>query len=256
MRRLLVILLFIFFSAPWAVASRCPSPPVLEKEIRKVFPRARKLKVERVSPAPLPGFCQVLVDLGGPFKRMVYVDSRLNYLLVGQLINLKTRENITRRELSRYLRLKPEELKRLESLVAFTEGRARKFVYLVTDPDCPFCKRLEKTLKKFVDRGQLTVRVILMPLSKLHPGAEKKAIALICDRKGLKELISGYTSGNLCPEGKKKVAESINYLRRLGIRSTPTLILPDGRLIQGALPEPFLARVLGITPGSPHRSSP
>ncbi len=240
-------MVFFFSMGTLAQAASCPSASDLEAALKKAFPRARNIKVEKVGPSKqLPGFCEAVIGSGGPFKSIIYVDQKGNYALLGQLINLKTGQNLTREKIMELSKLKPEQLKKLEKLVAFTAGKGKKTVYLVTDPDCPFCKRLEGTLDEFIKEGKLTVKVILFPLERLHPKAKEKCVAIICDQKGWEELKVGYTSTNQCEEGKKKIAEAQKYLASLGIRGTPALILPDGRLIRGALPKDRLSKILGL----------
>jgi len=242
-----VMLLFTFLSAGLALGAKCPSAPEIEKALKKTFPRARNLKVEKVSPSKeLAGFCEAVISSGGPFKNIIYVDHQGKYALLGQLLNLKTGENLTRQKIMALSRLKPEQVKKLDELVAFTVGKGPKTAYLITDPDCPFCKKLESTLDEFLKEGKLTLKVVLFPLERLHPKAKEKCVAIICDRKGWEELRSGYTSTNQCEEGQKKIEAAQKYLSSLGIRGTPALVLPDGRIIRGALPKERLAKMLGL----------
>lgn len=55
--------------------------------------------------------------------------------------------------------------------ISFTYGTGKKELYLFTDPECPYCKRFEKTAKGLLN--DYTVHVILYPL-KFH----KKAPAM------------------------------------------------------------------------------
>ena len=66
----------------------------------------------------------------------------------------------------------PKDLKTIKEGVAFSYGTGSKEIYIVTDPECPYCTRLEKTV-----HGKLsdyTVHVIFFPLS-FH----KKAPAMV-----------------------------------------------------------------------------
>jgi len=246
MRYFFVAIWFLFLGLGSLQAAECPSPSQIETALKKVFPRAKNFKVIKVSPSSLPGFCEAVVGSGGPFKNVIYVDQKGEYAFLGQLVNLKTGENLTRKRVMELSKLTPSQMKELEKYVAFTAGKGPKTVYLITDPDCPFCKKLEKTLSELIAEGKITVKVILMPLERLHPKAKEKCVALICDKKGFAELMAGYTSTNQCEEGKKKVEEAQKYLASLGIRGTPALVLPDGRILRGALPKEKLVELLGL----------
>ena len=231
---LLTLLIFFGLIFSWSWAGTCPSPEEVLTSLKKLFSRARTLRVEEIRPAPVEGFCEVVVVPAPGAKKLFYLDEKGRYAFFGQLYDFKKGENLTQRRLAELNRLSPDQLKELDSLVAFQVGRGPKTLYLVTDPDCPFCRRLEATLDGLLKEGRITLKVILYPLTALHPEAKKKCISLICDHKGWSELLAGYVSDHLCPEGQAKVEKAVKRLSSLGIRATPTLIFPDGRVFPGA----------------------
>jgi thiol:disulfide interchange protein DsbC len=66
----------------------------------------------------------------------------------------------------------PKDAKTVKEGVAFTYGNGKKEIYLITDPECPYCSKFEKAVKGKLD--DYTVNVILFPLS-FH----KKAPAMV-----------------------------------------------------------------------------
>ena len=227
----------------WAA---CPPKEKITQDLLKVFPRLKTVQIQKIRPSKVPGFCEVVLTLRGRKKSIFYVDENGRFAFLGQLVDFKTGENLTRKHLEELNRLSLKDLAAIEKVVAFTTGEGKKVVYLVTDPDCPFCKRLEKTLSELIKGGQLQVKVILYPLGLLHPQAKKKCVAIICDKKGWEGLISGYISENQCEEGLKKIEETRKLMVQLGIRGTPTLILPDGRVIRGARSKEELKQKIGL----------
>lgn len=99
------------------------------------------------------------------------------------------------------------------------------------------------------EAGEIQVRVLMFPLDS-HPQAKPKCVAVICDEKGFEDLDSGYTSENQCDEGVAKVEETIAYLRKKGIGSTPTYIFTDGLYQSGLLAADPLRNRLGIAPAA------
>ena len=57
----------------------------------------------------------------------------------------------------------PKDAKIVKAGVAFSYGTGSKEIYLITDPECPYCTKLEKALHGKL--GDYTVHVILFPLS-------------------------------------------------------------------------------------------
>jgi len=95
------------------------------------------------------------------------------------------------------------------------------------------------------EAGEITVRVLMFPLDT-HKGAKAQCVAVICDEKGFDELEANYTSGNQCAEGVSKVDETVAFLRKKGIGSTPTYIFLDGLYRAGVIPAEQLRTRLGL----------
>lgn len=53
-----------------------------------------------------------------------------------------------------------------------TRGNGERKLMVMTDPDCPYCRKLEATLK---DVDNVTITYLFFPIPSLHPDAERKA---------------------------------------------------------------------------------
>ncbi|MBI4767651.1 MAG: hypothetical protein HY787_24160, partial [Deltaproteobacteria bacterium] len=80
----------------------------------------------------------------------------------------------------------------------------------------------------------LSVRFLFFPLDS-HKGAREQCISILCDHKGIEGFDSGYRSNNQCSEGTQKVDNTIAFLKKKGINSTPTFIFMDG-IFQSGVP--------------------
>jgi len=228
---------FFFFNF---LSQNCPKIDSIQKSLDSIQPG---IKVETIKSSPVEGLCEVVVNLPNEEKGLFYTDSTGKYIITGSIVEMNTLKNLTQeklRDLNKKV-LSKEQLSKLDKMVDFTYGDSKNVVYFVTDPDCPHCKKAEDILNKLVNEGKLTVKVILLPIEALHPEAKPKAISLICDNKGFKELMEGYKSSSLCEEGKKKINQNISFLfNELKIRGTPTFIFPNGEIITGTLPESYI----------------
>jgi len=123
-----------------------------------------------------------------------------------------------------------------------------------TDPDCPYCRALDKFWKAKAAEGK-PVRRLVYFVSGIHPKAAAKAEHIMCsDDKtaAFHALYEGTAPGNLrsCAVGKAKVEADAALVRKLGIGGTPSLIV-DGRLISGfqqAELEEFLTKAMPAKP--------
>ena len=242
-----ILLVSCILAGAARVSAQCPTPDKIQGSLKKLFPN---VEPGAIQPTEVKGICQVQVKLG-PQIRLLYVDGSGEYFLAGNLIEAKSGRNLTMENTQLLNRLGAEDLRQLEALTAFTLGKGDKVLYFVTDPQCPYCKQAEAILKKMTDKGELTVRFILFPLPS-HKGAKEQCISIICDKKGLEGLEKGYKSENQCADGVKKVDESMAFLQKKGISSTPTFIFSDGIVNPGLMPEEALRQRLGLPPAGPN----
>lgn len=210
-----------------------------EATIRKAFAeRYPRIVIQSVTPTALPGIYELWA--GG---QLLYVDARGDYLLMGPLVDTRTRTNLSQQRLAELSRVDFSSLP-LDQSIALVKGQGARRIAVFSDPDCPFCKRLEKELAQM---DNLTVHLFLLPLAELHPGAPAVARDVWCagDRAA---AWRGYMLENRRP-GEGACDTPLKDIARLaadlGIAGTPAIILPDGRRIDGAVPAARLEALLG-----------
>lgn len=219
----------------------CPTKEQIKDSVKGLL--TRDFTVESVSELKnVKGLCEVVVKIG--IQPLVfYVDSKGEYLLAGNLISLKEKKNITQERQQEFMRVSAETLKELEKHVNVRHGSGSKYIYFITDPDCPFCKRSNPIVEEWAKKNGVQIRLIFFPLP-MHPEAFGKAVAVICDKKGFKEYAEGYTSSNQCEEGKRAVQANIELMNRLGINGTPTFIGMNGKVHSGLPAEEDLNKLI------------
>jgi thiol:disulfide interchange protein DsbC len=116
---------------PAAAFAQCPSADQVGKTIQEVF--KRPIEVKKVTPATLKGLCEVQVSFQGR-PNVLYTDTSGAYFVTGHLIEAASGKDLTEETLSALNSLTPEDLKKIDSLVAMTVGAKGKPVYFVTDP--------------------------------------------------------------------------------------------------------------------------
>jgi thiol:disulfide interchange protein DsbC len=123
-------------------------------------------------------------------------------------------------------------LKKLEEHVNMIEGKGEKYVYYISDPDCPFCQRFSPMLKEWAKKNNVQIKVILYPLP-IHPKAKPKSIAMVCDGKGYDDIHADVSTKNQCQKGKEAIEKNLKFLQEIGVSGTPTIIGMNGRYIVG-----------------------
>uniref|UniRef100_UPI004049EBA2 DsbC family protein n=1 Tax=Dissulfurimicrobium sp. TaxID=2022436 RepID=UPI004049EBA2 len=238
---------FVFLSitsglATLFAAEGCPQPDAVQKVISEIFKKAN-IKVSKIAPSQAPGLCEVQLKLNEQ-AGIVYTDPKGDFLIAGQLYKTSDGTNITQKMVMELNRFSQADMERLSALTAFKIGKG-KVVYIVTDPQCPYCKKAEEIIVPMAQAGQLELRVLLFPL-QFHQGAKEEAISIICDNKGIEGLQSRYRSENQCEAGRKKVEDTIAFLSKKGVTGTPTYIFQDGLFQSGVIQADELKKRLGI----------
>lgn len=195
--------------------------------LQRVFPQGN---VQTVEKTPVPGVLEAAID-----GRIVYVTEDGRYILGGPLLDVAGKRNITEARLDAINAIPFESLP-LQWAIKRVKGKGSRRIAIFEDPDCPYCRVLEQTLKGMDD---LTVYVLLYPLEKTHPGATEKSKAVWCAQDRLAAWDAVMSTGTV-PGGRRDcdnpVAKIVEFASRHRITGTPTSILEDGRRLVGAVP--------------------
>ncbi len=247
----LVLPLFLSASCQ-GFGGSCPSEDEVREAVTGLI--SGNYTVEDISPLKqIRGLCQVVVKVRNQ-PIVFYIDPEAKYILAGNLLEIETRKNLTREVAREYMKVDENILAELEKRVNFTYGEGTKYIYYITDPDCPFCKRTEPILEEFAKKHNVKIKVILFPLP-IHPEAFAKSVGLICDKKGFKELMSKEELEKLykkykdekkqCEAGKKAVRDNLQFLtHQMGVTGTPTLVGMNGKIISGVPREEDLLELI------------
>lgn len=191
--------------------------------------------VKSVKPAPVRGLYELSIQQGGQTVTG-YLDYGKKHLIGGQIFDLTTgRLAGAPPEKKKVERINPSRLSMKDSLV-MGNPIAKKKLFVFTDPECPYCAKLHAELKKLVAmEPNVAIYIKLYPL-KMHPKAYDKA-RVILGAKSLALLERSFAGGTLPAPGprdaKKPVDDTMRFAESVGINSTPTLVLPDGRVLTG-----------------------
>lgn len=100
-------------------------------------------------------------------------------------------------------------------------------------------------MKKVVaERKDIAFYIKLYPLP-MHKEAYGKSKAVVCEKS--LELLEDVYNGKPVPPAKcetKAIDETIELAKKLGISSTPTMILPNGAVVTGYKEAPALIEML------------
>lgn len=210
----------------------------LRKAIEATYPQ---VKVDSVTKTSFGGLYEVFA--GG---QILYADDKLTFLITdGQLIDPKTKRNITGTRLEELTKIDVSTLP-LDQAIKVVKGNGSRKLYVFSDPDCPYCKRLEQN--ELINITDVTVYTFLYPLEQLHPDAGNKARAIWCAPDKATAWQDWIDNGQL-PKTTSTCDTPIDKIADLGkkynITSTPTLIFTDGKRMLGAYPAKDIEKGMG-----------
>lgn len=204
-------------------------------------------KVNGIEFSEIPGMWVADVEKGD--RRLpVYIDFSKQYLVSGNVIRLKDRENMTQQRSAEMNKVDISRIP-LDDALLLGKASAKKRIIVFTDPECPYCVKLHAELKEVVKRDDnIAFLIKLFPL-KMHPNAYSISKSIVCN-KSLEMLELSFAGKSVPPPlcATTAVDQTIVLASDLGIQSTPTLVMPDGLIVPGyKTADALLALITGKT---------
>ena len=203
-----------------------------------------------VGASPVGGLWEVAVEKAGR-RWPLYIDFSKEYVIAGQIVQLSTKKNLTG---SRMLSMNRVDVSQIPLAGSIVVGKtdAKRRIVVFDDPNCPHCAKLHETAKEIVAKHpDVAFFVRPFPRNGDRPTYET-ALSIVC--AGTAQALEDAFAGKPLPKGKcgsKAVDETIQAAKRFNIRSTPTMVFPDGRVVPGALEAERILSLLKEEAGGP-----
>jgi thiol:disulfide interchange protein DsbC len=180
-----------------------------------------------INPTPWPGVFEVVMG-----ANLAYVDESGQYFLFGHLYDMKSQRDLTAERKDSISTIDFDALP-LSDAMKEVRGNGSRVLAIFSDPDCPYCQKLESDIR---DLTNVTIYTFLMPLVSLHPAAHSKAVSIWCASDRTAAWHAMMRRGEAVPQAEcpHPVDRNVALGERLGINGTPTLIALDGRMLPGA----------------------
>lgn len=220
-----VTLSLVFCLISGAVNSAAAKKSSPEEILQKLFP---KLRYTKISKTGIEGLYEVMTD-----GKIIYFYPKTGYLFFGEIVNKEGR-SLTRERLAeeRFKLLSPDDLKK-----GIKVGNGKNVVIEVTDPDCPYCRKMHAYWSM---RTDVTRYIYFKPLD-MHPDALKKVKYILASSDRLKSLFEAYC-GKL--DNNREILDKIydnngmleaqkSVVEKLQVSGTPSFWV-NGKFVSGA----------------------
>jgi thiol:disulfide interchange protein DsbC len=209
---------------PAAIELKDIPPADFQQRLKDKFPGADGAKIERA----FPGFWAVSKD-----EEILFFNDDQTIMINGNVVDLVNKESITSKIMEKNKpKIDVSELP-IKDAIKLTSGKHK--VYVFSDPDCPYCKRLEASLNQLKDAE---IYIFPLPLASLHPNSTAIAESIWCN-KNQKKAWMAYMDANTTPKESKcdnPISRNLALAEKLRIHGTPAIIFADGSVIPGAIP--------------------
>ena len=203
-----------------------------EDEIRKTLTErfANLPKIDEIRQTPMPGIWEVRIGTD-----IMYSDAKGTYLLQGSMIDTATRRNLTEERVDKLTAIDFASLP-LKDAIVWKNGNGKRKIAVFADPNCGYCKRLEKDLVNVKD---VTVYTFVIPI--LGGDSPEKSRSIWCAKDNTTVwrnwMVDGATPARLMGQCDASAIERNSALaKKHRVTGTPAIVFEDGTRAPGAIP--------------------
>lgn len=211
-----------------------------EAVIRKVL--AERIpglpKIDEVNKSPIPGLYEVRIG-----TEIYYADEKGEHLVTGQIIETRTRTNLTEARIDKLTAVDFAQLPLKDALVV-KQGSGLRKLAVFADPNCGYCKRFERDLLSIKD---VTIYTFLYPI--LGQDSNVKSRDIWCSKDSMKTWRAWMIDGVAPPKvsagcDSAALERNVEFGRKHRIQGTPAVLFEDGTRRPGALPAAEIEKLL------------
>ena len=201
-----------------------PATERVKAELRK---KVTEAPIDVVRKVPYGGLYEVVVG-----SEIFYTDEKASFLLLGSIVDMKTRENVTELRMRQLNKVAFDQLP-IENAIKIVRGNGSRKVAVFADPNCGYCKRFERDL---IGVNDITVYYFLYPI--LSPDSVQKSKAVWCAPDKGKAWLD-YMVRDMAVPADTSCSTPIEKILEWGkgkrIQGTPTMFFEDGERVPGAI---------------------
>jgi thiol:disulfide interchange protein DsbC len=213
-------------------ASEPGSPPgtpeaAAREVVRLLNPDA---KVERIGPAPLPGFREAVV--GG---QVLYISDDGKYLMQGVLLDIANKKNLSEAAMAKVRRELLQKVPDADRIV-FSPPNPKHTVVVFTDVECGYCRKLHSDIAEYNRQG-IAVEYLAFPRMGVNTPDFEKMVAVWCAKDRRKAMTDAKSDRRVPTRNcANPVRQQYDIGQRVGLTGTPMILAEDGTQISGYLP--------------------
>jgi thiol:disulfide interchange protein DsbC len=241
--------------APWAGSSLLNRQTPEQVIAARLLQARPDIKISSIKPSAIAGLYQAQVT-GGP---LLYVSPDGDKFIAGDMFTVgsngfaKYEDPSVIGERKKLL----SSISEKDAIVFKTKEAPKAVIYVFTDVDCGYCRRLNSQMTTYTDeRGQqklgyndlgIEVRYLAFPRAGVPSASADKLVTAWCSKDKQQALTLLKKDQAMAPlTCENPVAAQYELGVKLGVNGTPAIWLPSGEIQPGYIPPEDLARELKI----------
>ncbi len=204
----------------------------IRQSLQSKFPGVGK--IEHIVKTPYAGLYEVVIG-----DQLLYTDEHGEYIFDGTVIEAKSRRDLSEERRRVLFAIDFDKLP-LELAVKEVKGNGKRKLAIFTDPNCPYCKRLEKELSGVSD---VTLYMFMYPI---FPGSAEIVRNVLCSKDPVRAW-NDWMLKDISPAKavcKTQTDKVMALGQKLHVNGTPNLIFGNGIQAPGYLPAKELEKNL------------
>jgi len=195
-------------------------------------------KIDEVSKTTIPGLYEVRMG-----SEVVYSDETGDHLIQGSIYDTKAKVDMTKARLDKLSAIKFADLP-LKDAFTIKQGDGSRKLVVFADPNCGYCKRLEKDMLALKD---VTIYTFLYPI--LGEDSVAKSRDIWCSPDAAKAwrawMIEGKTPARSIGQcDTSALKRNADLGQKYRVNATPAVVFEDGSRAPGAVPAEEIERRL------------
>jgi thiol:disulfide interchange protein DsbC len=212
-----------------------------------------KLKASRpdlgfgaVETTPVKGL--YLVRING--TQFLYVSETGEYIIAGDMYRARPGLFVPVKDLAaaNIRKTRMAGVPKEDTIIFPAVGETKAIVYVFTDVDCHYCRKLHNESVPELNQQGVEVRYLAYPRAGLNSASYRKIASAWC-AKDKQKALSALKNRQSIPENiceNNPVAAQYALGQEMGVTGTPALIMEDGMLLPGYRPAPELLKIVGV----------
>jgi thiol:disulfide interchange protein DsbC len=186
-------------------------------------------RIDEVTKSPVPGLWELRIG-----SQVIYSDPAGKFVIEGEIIDATKHVNLTKERVDRLTAFEFSKLP-LKDAVVWKRGTGARKLVVFADPNCGYCKKLERDLNTVPD---ITVFTFLVPI--LGGDSPQKARDIWCSKDSGKAWRTWMIDGTAPPPASAKcdvaaLSRNVALGEKHAVTGTPALVFEDSARVPGII---------------------